>query len=157
MMSRNPWQALVWTQEAWKYLAHTRTMYTVVLPDQTHGVRIAADASFAPGGDRSRTGAVILVSGVIVHWLSQRQTEAAASAHEAELTAAKMGSTVGLTIIRLVTELLNEPQNAELKLDQDNKGTIRSILYDVTSWRTRHYADKAAWLRDVIMAEGIQV
>ena len=103
MMSRNPWQALVWTQEVWKYLAHTRTLYTVVLPDQTHGVRIASDASFAPGGDRSRTGAVILVSGVIVHWISQRQTEAAASAHEAELTAAKMGSTVGLTIRRIVT------------------------------------------------------
>ena len=68
-----------------------------------------------------------------------------------------MGSTVGLTIRRIVTELLNEPQNVGLKLDQDNKGTIRSILYEVTSWRTRHYADKAAWLRDVIMTEGIQV
>ena len=68
-----------------------------------------------------------------------------------------MGSNAGLTIRRLVTELRNETQNVGLKLDQDNQGTIRSILYEVTSWRTRHYADKAAWIKDTIMREEIEV
>ena len=35
-------------------------------------VQIAADASFAPGGDRSRSGVVIIVEGVVVHWTSNK-------------------------------------------------------------------------------------
>ena len=94
---------------------------------------------------------------MIVHWISQRQTEAAASAHEAELTAATMGTKVGMTIRRITAELTSPNEEIRWKLDQDNQGTIRSILYEVTSWRTRHYADKAAWLRDTIKKEGIEV
>ena len=45
----------------------------------------------------------------------------------------------------------------KVKLDQDNQATIRTILHEVTSWRTRHYALRAAWTRDIISAEGIEV
>ena len=44
-----------------------------------------------------------------------------------------------------------------MKLDQDNQATIRTILHDITSWRTRHYALRAAWTRDIIHQEGIEV
>ena len=44
-----------------------------------------------------------------------------------------------------------------MKLDPDNQGTIRSIIYEVTPWRTRHYASRASWIRDSIQEEGIQV
>ena len=68
-------------------------------------VRISADASFAPGGDRSRTGVVIRVAGAIVHWSSSRQSGAVFSAHEAELNGAVTGTKVGVSIREIVQEL----------------------------------------------------
>ena len=35
--------------------------------------------------------------------------------------------------------------------------TITTLLHQVTSWRTRHYAVKAAWARDIIHTVGIDV
>ena len=118
-------------------------------------VRISADASLAPGGDRSRTGVVIRVAGAIVHWASNRQSGAVFSAHEAELNGAITGTKVGVSIREMVQEL--EEKEAKLKLDPDNMGTIASILYEVTSWRTRHYATRASGIRDLIAQQGIEV
>eukprot|EP00974_Lingulodinium_polyedra_P053815 5172228-Lingulodinium_polyedra.AAC.1 len=44
-----------------------------------------------------------------------------------------------------------------MKLGQDNEATIRTITHAVTSWRTRHYALRAAWIRDIIKEERIIV
>eukprot|EP00974_Lingulodinium_polyedra_P019503 1883707-Lingulodinium_polyedra.AAC.1 len=44
-----------------------------------------------------------------------------------------------------------------MKLDQDNKATIRTITHELISWRTRHYALRAAWIRDAIKEERITV
>ena len=44
-----------------------------------------------------------------------------------------------------------------LKLDQDNQATITTIMHDVTSWRSRHYALRAAGIRDLIAEQGIIV
>ena len=65
-------------------------------------VRISAGASFAPAGDRSRTGVVIRVSEAIVHWSSNRQSSAVMSAHEAELNGAVTGTKVGIAIRNIV-------------------------------------------------------
>ena len=46
---------------------------------------------------------------------------------------------------------------AVMKLDQDNQSTITSIIHEVTSWRTRHYAMRAAGIRDLIVYEKIEV
>ena len=35
--------------------------------------------------------------------------------------------------------------------------TVTTLMHQVTSWRTRHYAVKAAWARDIIHAVGIYV
>ena len=50
--------------------------------DEYH-VDVATDASFAPGGYRSRTGVVIKVGGHIIRWTTNRQTFTAASSCEA--------------------------------------------------------------------------
>ena len=34
---------------------------------------------------------------------------------------------------------------------------MTTLLHQVTSWRTRHYAVKAAWARDIIHSVGIDV
>ena len=77
------------------------------------------------------------------------------AAHEAELNGAVTGVKLGISLRNIVQELLEHP--VTMKLDQDNQGTIRSIIYEVTSWRTRHYASRASWIRDIIQDEGIHV
>eukprot|EP00974_Lingulodinium_polyedra_P021520 2079906-Lingulodinium_polyedra.AAC.1 len=44
-----------------------------------------------------------------------------------------------------------------MQLDQDSMATIRTITHEVISWRTRHYALRAAWIRDIIKEERIEV
>ena len=92
---------------------------------------------------------------VIVHWCSCRQSLSSTATHEAELNGAVTGVKLGISLRNIVQELLEHP--VTMKLDQDNQGTIRSIIYEVTPWRTRHYASRASWIRDSIQEEGIQV
>ena len=113
-------------------------------------MRIPANASLAPGGDRSRTGVVIRVDGAIVHWSSNRQYGSVLSAHEAELNGANTGTQIGIAIRDIVRELTEEP--ATLKLDQDKQASISTLMHEVTSWRTRHYASRAAGIRGLIAA-----
>ncbi len=44
-----------------------------------------------------------------------------------------------------------------ITLKQDNMACITTITTEVTSWRSRHYALRAAWVRDVIDFEGVEV
>eukprot|EP00975_Prorocentrum_lima_P037570 7901825-Prorocentrum_lima.AAC.1 len=64
-------------------------------------IEISADASFAPGGERSITGvvAVVRLFGVVVHW--------ALSSCEAELISAVTGVKEGLGVRQLLKELLD--------------------------------------------------
>eukprot|EP00974_Lingulodinium_polyedra_P004067 381823-Lingulodinium_polyedra.AAC.1 len=55
-------------------------------------IRISADASFAPGGDRSSTGVVIKVKDAIAHWCLTKQSLASTNAHEAELNGVVSGT-----------------------------------------------------------------
>ncbi len=157
MQTRHPERALKLTEEVWKYLLTTWDFGMNIVPDaqQEYQVRVSADASWAPGGDRSRTGVVIRVMGVIVHWCSCRQSLSATAAHEAELNGAVTGVKLGISLRNIVRELLEHP--VTMKLDQDNQGTVRTIIHEVTSWRTRHYADRASWIRDITQLENICV
>eukprot|EP00975_Prorocentrum_lima_P071079 12935694-Prorocentrum_lima.AAC.1 len=65
------------------------------LPEQDT-IETSADASFAPGGERSRTGVVVKVYGVIVHSASVKHTLTTLSSCEAELVAAVTGVKLGL-------------------------------------------------------------
>ncbi len=95
-------------------------------------------------------GVAVLVAGVIAHWMSNKQAGSVASAHAAELNGACLGANAGISIRQRATELLPVQHEAGLRLDQYNKGAISSILHDITSWRTMHYADRASWMRNTI-------
>ena len=157
MQTRDPERAYKITQEIWKYLWTTKNLVMKLVTVKTGPdvVTISADASFAPGGDRSRTGVAILVNGVIVHWCSTRQSLASTSAHEAELNATTTGLKLGISLRDLLLDMMRS--DVKLELDQDNLATIRSITYEVTSWRTRHYALRAAWVRDMVQQEKVDV
>eukprot|EP00975_Prorocentrum_lima_P024183 5088979-Prorocentrum_lima.AAC.1 len=64
-------------------------------------IEVSADASFAPGGERSRTGVVVKVYGVIVHWASVKQSLTTLRSCEAELVASVTGVNLGLGVKQL--------------------------------------------------------
>ena len=49
------------------------------------------------------------------------------------------------------------PEDVTLKLDQDNQATTTAIQHEVTSWRSMHYALRAAGIRDLVDNAGIAV
>ena len=154
IQTKNPGQASMWTTEIWKYLNYTAGLGMNLVPEKAEAmVRIAADASITPGGERTRVGVVIRVENAIVHWSSNKQQGCTKSAEEAEITGAVLGTKVGISIRNVVSEMCEE--RVSLKLDQDNKGMISTIYNEGTAWRTRHYAVKAAGIRDLIADEEI--
>ena len=160
LQTRDPKETIRLMQGCWKYLSKTRGFHMRYDPADnrrtlSHEVEISADASFAPGGDRSRTGLVIKVNGMIVHWASKKQPLTSLSSCEAELEAAVMGSKFGCGVRDMVEELTET--KIKMSLLQDNQACIRTLTSEVSSWRTRHYAFRASWIRDLIGQREIDV
>ena len=44
-----------------------------------------------------------------------------------------------------------------VKLYGDNMAAIRSIMTQVTSWRTRHYGMRVSWIRDTLRKEEVEL
>jgi len=172
IQSKTPTEGLRLTAGIWKYLAATWNVAMRIepasgcpvtvyasnrknppsVPKSQYHVDIYTDASLAPGGDRSRSGIVIAINGYIVHWISKRQELAATSSCEAELNGSFLGLKTGIGLRALMAELIDEGE-AELRMFGDNEAALTTLLTKVTSWRTRHYAIRAAWLRDAITQE----
>ena len=77
LMSKNPTESVRMTNGIWKYLGAT-WMEGLVLKSSSEGegsskwvLDVATDASQSPGGDRSRSGIVIQLNGMIAHCASQ--------------------------------------------------------------------------------------
>ena len=138
-------------------------------------VDIATDASFAPGGDRSRSGIAIKVGNHIAHRATNRQTITAISSCEAELNATVVGIKIGVAVRDTLDEMVNGPKSDQkeflinhgvqdhdrqpvlIRLRGDNLAALRSIVTEISSWRSRHYANRAGWVRDMVENERIQV
>ena len=123
----------------WKYVAAT-WHYKIIVSASDEGswtLLIATDASLGPGGGRSRSGVVVLLNGVPVHWASTRQSMTALSSCEAEVIAHVAGLKLGLAIRDMVEEA--SESKCQLEMIGDNMAAIATLTNEVTSWRTRHY------------------
>ncbi|CAE7232438.1 TY1B-NL2 [Symbiodinium natans] len=152
-----PTKVLGWCHQVWRYLANTVEIKLMFRQSDASAISlsVSADASFAAGGDRSRSGVAALLCGQLVQWSSVRQSLAAASAVEAEIQAAGLGSVTAIAVLNLVRGLLDEGSVIETELLSDNTGCIANITHAVTSWRNRHYCVKAAALRDQLQEHSI--
>ena len=163
IQTRDPKEAIRLTEGIWGCLAKHRNMCMVIAPqsDAPVTVDISADASFAPGGERSRTGVAIAVAGTIVHWCSNKQSLSTVSTCESELSLAVTGVKLGMAIRQVVEQLANNKAELNytvpMSLGQDNMACVQTITNEVTSWRTRHYALRAAWIRYMVKTEDIKV
>ena len=92
--------------------------------------------------------------GSVVHWVCKKQTLATLSSCEAELGASVHGLKIGLGIRSVAEELIGR---VLLELQGDNMAMIQTILHEVTSWRSRHYAVRAAWARDTVKNQEVNL
>ena len=136
-------------------LAIEKVSHTRQLQQDVPTILISTDASFAPGGGKSRTGVVVLLDDMVVHWMTGRQTRTSCSTCEAELLASKTGLQVGLNIRDVVAEATG--QKVKVTMEGDNSAAIRTLQSEVTSWRTRHFAIDATWIRDIMKTEDINI
>ena len=109
---------------------------------------------FAVNGDRSRTGIRIYWKGNPSFWHSSNQSMAVLSTARAEMGATVPGLKYGIAIhdVLMYLEPDKTDANKQIHIRGDNLATVTTLLHQVTSWRTRHYAVKAAWARDIIKA-----
>ena len=97
----------------------------------------------------SRTGVVIKVNGIMVHWVSHRQSITTLSSCESEIVA----HVTGFKLMIGIRDLIEEATKSKMVivLEGDNLAAIHTLTNVVTSWRNTHYAKRAAWLRDEII------
>ena len=166
-IAHNPKEALRLCDGIWKYLAMTADLAMVLEKTQEQRekihksgertqILIASDASYAPGGGKSRTGVVIMINDIIVHWTTSRQDRTALSTCESEILAHRTGLQLGLCIRDLVKEAIGGGATS-LKMEGDNTGALRSIQTEMTTWRSRHYAGDASWIRDKVEMEEVEL
>ena len=129
MQTKDQQKALNYLEGIWKYLAMTWNEVTVIQSDTTTTtewrLEITTDASHAPGGDRSRSGVVILLGGVVLHWHSGKQGLTAMSTCESEIEAAHVGMKIGMAIKALVEGAIRG--KVKTVLIGNNQAAIRKL------------------------------
>ena len=158
LAATNPREAQRLCTGLWRYLRGTVDWGILYTASGTTTLDIHTDASFSPGGSKSRSGIVLKVGNNIISWKSLRQALTAFSATESELE----GMTLGVELAVKLRVMMQEINNTEVScvLHADNTGAINLATRDQMVWtrmRTRHYALRTSWLRDQLIEEGIPV
>ena len=96
-----------------------------------------------------------MINNMVVHWTTVRQDRSALSTCEAEIMAHRTGMQLGLCIKDLVKDATGEV--VTVKMEGDNTGALTSIQNEMTTWRTRHYAGDASWIRDTLEEENVEL
>jgi len=141
------------------YLHNTRTL-ALQLGGADNYV-IASDASFADNNlnrKSSQTYAIKLFSR-LVGWRANKQDTITTSTTEAELLALAQAAKKSLFISQLLAELTIRLNNHHIKIQYDNKQTIRLVTAKVTTLQTRlrHVNIHNHWLRQEVANKKIIV
>ena len=108
------------------------------------------DSDFAADLDKRRsiTGAVMLMQGAAVLWISKLQSLVATSTTEAEFIAAAMGTKEGLWVRKLLGELYGHVQPLHLCVDNQAAIVLISEHTAGQSGRTKHIDVQFQFVRD---------
>eukprot|EP00439_Symbiodinium_sp_Y106_P029796 s3022_g3.t1 len=136
------------------YLANTKRFRLSLVPNGPSELTVYSDASFAPFGERSVSGIVVLLRGRCVLWKSRRQSLMSLSTAECELIAACEAVTLAQSLESLVAELL-KVQVAKV-LQVDNVAAI-VLVEGGGSQRTRHLRVCAHFLRELVDSHELRV
>ena len=157
LMTFNPEDGTTLIRGIWRYLAATTEYYLEYGHVDFKTVFVYTDASFAPGGDRSRTGVTVYWKGGLVFWFTKRQPLTTLSTPESELGGSIPGIKFGIGIKELTDQLnCQEDPPSGFDLRGDNTAMVITTTKEVTSWRSRHYALQAGWARDQVYTQPIR-
>ena len=117
-------------------------------------VEILTDASFAPSGDHSVSGLVIMWAGCPIQWHTQRQGLVALSTAEAELVAMVDSLQAGRAA-RSFIELIQG--TTELEMHGDNRAALVLATGQGGGWRTRHLRIRSSALSEAIATKEVKL
>ncbi|CAE7250990.1 RE1 [Symbiodinium sp. CCMP2592] len=172
LITSRPSESLRLCKGIWRYLRSTwnKTLHyrygggpvspggSDVAADAEWTFRIVSDASLAPGGARSRSGMALFLGDHLVYWRSQRQSIVAWSATESEIEATAAAIQEGIKIHAGLEELL--ACKIHIIANGDNAGAIHLITrerFHEQTMRTRHFAIRCAYIRDLVWLHSIEV
>ena len=122
---------------------------------------VASDASFADNTKdrKSSQGYVMKLFGSTIGWRASKQSSVSTSTTEAELLSLSEAAREGMFIARLIKELGVSLDDNYLRLQCDNKQTIRLINAEIALLRTllRHVDIHHHWLRQEAMEGRVKV
>ena len=127
MTTFHPNEAFNLIKGIWKYLAASCEFYLEYGSVVCRKVRVFTDASFAPGGDRSRSGVVVFWMGGIVHWRTKRQPMATLSTPESELGGSIPGIKFGIGIKDLAHQICSHEMDRGFDMLGDNTATVITL------------------------------
>jgi hypothetical protein len=122
---------------------------------------VASDASFADNSlDRKSSQAYTMkLFGGLIGWRANKQTTVTTSTTEAELLALAQAAKESLFVSRLIKELSVQLDDQRIRIQCDNKQTIRIVKAEVMTLQTklRHVDIHNHWLRQEVAAQRIAV
>eukprot|EP00439_Symbiodinium_sp_Y106_P027584 s4975_g3.t1 len=114
-------------------------------------LEVFADASFAPGNQKSQSGIIATFASVPIAWISNRQATVSLSSAESELN-----STIdGVTLLHVLAPVLEELLQTVVRKLVYNDNVSCVCLFTAPSgvWRTRHLRLKAKACREQLQEE----
>jgi len=122
---------------------------------------VASDASFADNTlDRKSSQAYVMkLFGGLIGWRASKQDTVTTSTTEAELLALSQAAKEALYVSRLITELSVRLDDQRIRIQCDNKQTIRLVTAEIALLQTklRHVDIHNHWLRQEVSTRRITV
>ena len=167
-VTRNPCWAIQCGYEVLKYLKHSPNLGLVYsgvrprdpdddppkCPRKAGSIEILSDSSFAPSGENSISGLVILFAGDPVRWHTQKQSLVALSTAEAELCAMVDALQAGRSV-RSFVELIHP--GTDMVMFGDNRAALILAGGQGGGWRTRHLRIRSSALTDALKRGELQL
>ena len=122
---------------------------------------VASDASFADNSlDRKSSQAYAMkLFGGLIGWRANKQDTVTTSTTEAELLALSQAAKESIYISKLLEELTVQLDNSRIRIQCDNKQTIRLVTAEIAILQTRlrHVDIHNHWLRQEVLNNSIEV
>ena len=142
----------------WRYVRKTMWLSLHFVGSKSTVITAYSDCSFAAQGSRSRTGVVLKIGSDVVSWRSVRQKLTAWSVCEGESDAAATGLQDALRLKEVVDQLTGLAHTIEMVCDNSSAVTLlTNPTFNRVTWRTRHFALRASWIRDQIATQPVTI
>ena len=159
LTTRDPTRANVIAKKILNYFNSTKecSMMTgeIECPGGERTLTLFTDASFAPEGERSHGGALVVWRGTAITWRSWRQGMTTLSSAESEVLSITDGVQLMLAVRATLMDMGLGPIQCQVMVD--STAAIAILQGDGGSWRTRHLKLRYHWLRELVQQDQVRL